>query len=202
MSSLHCPNCAHPITRIVASVRLTTCASCGSTLFLEQEQTLLAGEQGVMHDVPMLFGLGDTIRLGRQSVQILGHARFSYGRGFWEEFWALDDDGAPIWVSLDEGDIVLQRGLSRANWPKYDGYLKLGWSITYGDETFTVVEDDTAECIAVRGSFDQALLVGEHYRFVNLQGEDGTFLSGEFLGAEREWYSGHWYDPFDVEVRR
>ncbi|KIC20291.1 DUF4178 domain-containing protein [Leisingera sp. ANG-Vp] len=200
MSTFHCPNCASPVSPAAASVKLTACESCGTTLFLEDDQARLAGEQGVMHEAPMLFGLGSSIRLGGRTMQILGHARFSYGRGFWEEFWALDDGNSPCWVSLDEGDIVMQRVLRRPEWPKYDGYLKLGGTLNYEGELFTVSEEDDAECVAVRGSFDQALIVGERYRFVNLQGEDGTLLSGEFQGSSREWYRGQWYDPFEVEV--
>ncbi|WP_156916804.1 MULTISPECIES: hypothetical protein [Leisingera] len=42
--------------------------------------------------------------------------------------------------------------------------------------------------------------VEARYRFVNLLGDDGTLLSGEFQGSSREWYRGHWFDPFEVEV--
>lgn len=200
MSMFHCPNCASPVTPKAATVKLTACEACGTTLFIEDAQARLAGDAGVMHDTPLLFGLGSAIRLGGHQLQILGHARFSYGRGYWDEFWALDDKGAPCWVSIDEGDIVMQRVLQRAAWPRYDGYLRLGQRIDHDSVEFAVAEEDDAECIAVRGSFDQPLLVGERYRFVNLQGDDGTLLSAEFQGSRREWYHGQWYDPFEVEV--
>ncbi|WP_156916803.1 hypothetical protein [Leisingera aquimarina] len=96
MSTFHCPNCASPVTPAAAAVKLTACESCGTTLFIEDAQARLAGEAGIMHATPMLFGLGGTTRLGGRSLQILGHARFAYGRGFWDEFWALDTSGTPF----------------------------------------------------------------------------------------------------------
>lgn len=200
MTQIQCPNCANPVSPDAPAVRMMTCGACGSTLFLDDAQARLAGGQGVMHDAPMLFGLGDTIRLGGRRLRLLGHARFSYGRGFWDEFWALDSQEAPCWVSLDEGDIVLQRSLAPRGWPRYDGYLKLGSTVTHDGLTYTVTEVDEAECTGLRGSFGHALQVGERYRFVNLTGDDGSFLSGEFLGGSQEWYLGHWFDPFEAEV--
>ncbi|WP_264211275.1 DUF4178 domain-containing protein [Leisingera thetidis] len=200
MSAFHCPNCASPVAPAAAMVKMAACAACGTTLFIADEQARLAGEAGVMHAAPLLFGLGSTIRLDGRTLRILGHARFSYGRGFWDEFWALDARDEPCWVSLDEGDIVLQRELDRAAWPRYDGRLALGRTVELDGVSFTVTEEDDAECVAVRGSFDQALVVGGRYRFVNLQGGDGTLLSGEFHGTSREWYRGAWYDPFEAEV--
>ncbi len=160
----------------------------------------MAGEQGVMHDVPLLFGLNSHIRLGRGSYHIVGHARFSYGRGTWDEFCALDHAGAPVWISVDEGDIILQQEIQPANWPRFDGYLKLGHGIKYDGESFRVVEDATGECIALRGSFDEPLHVGESYRYVNLQGADGGLLSAEIDGDQYSWFMGRWFDPFEVEV--
>lgn len=179
---------------------MVTCDSCGTSLFLSDHAAEQAGEGGVMHDVPLLFGLGDDIRLGRNRYHIVGHARFSYGRGTWDEFCALDQGGAPIWISVDEGDIVVQEEIPRAKWPRYDGYLKLGQSFDYAGDSFSVVETAGAECIALRGSFDEPLRVGETYAYFNLQGADGQLLSAEVVGDQQAWYLGRWFDPFEVEV--
>ncbi|WP_246149777.1 DUF4178 domain-containing protein [Tritonibacter litoralis] len=181
---------------------MVTCDSCGSSLFLSDQASRLAGEQGVMHDHPQLFGLGDHIRLGSDSYHIVGHARFSYGRGTWDEFCALDPDGQVAWISLDEGDVVLQQEIPPAKWPRFDGYLKLGQQIEFLSERFTVVELAGAECVALRGSFDEPLAVGQSYDYINLQGHMGSLLSAEIEGDQQDWYLGRWYDPFEVEVHR
>ncbi len=201
MTQHQCPNCGSPAQPAFDAVKMMSCEACGTTLFLSDAQTRAAGEQGVMHEVPMLFGLGNQVRIGFETYQIVGHARYSYGRGTWDEFCTVDGYGNTHWISVDEGDIIVQRELhSPKDWPRYDGYLKLGTVLDHKKETFTVVEDGSAECVAVRGSFDHVLTVGQRYRFVNLQGNQGRLLSGEFEGDSRTWYMGQWHDPFDVEV--
>ncbi|CUH88898.1 hypothetical protein PH5382_02842 [Phaeobacter sp. CECT 5382] len=202
MKELHCPNCGALVSPAVASVKMITCTSCSTTLLLQDGGLRLAGRQGVLHDGPMLFGLGDTATIAGIDYHILGQARFSYERGSWDEFWATDTVGAAFWISVDEGDLILQRSLSRQDWPKYDGYLSLGSTLRHRDEEFTVAEQGDGTCTGLRGSFGHALSVGESYRFLNLQGEDGSVLSAEIEARQYEWFLGQWIDPFDVTVRR
>ncbi|MBT8153188.1 DUF4178 domain-containing protein [Epibacterium ulvae] len=200
MHDFQCPNCGSSVAPAFQTVKMVTCSSCGTSLFLSDQAAEQAGEQGAMHDVPMLFGLGSHLRMGRDTYNIVGHARFSYGRGTWDEFCALNSAGAPLWISVDEGDIILQEEVRRAKWPRYDGYLKLGKVISYDGGGYRVVEDGKGECIALRGSFDEPLYVGEIYRYVNLQGENGDLLSAEIDGDQYAWFVGRWFDPFEVEV--
>lgn len=85
--SVSCPNCGAAVDLQIKLVKITTCASCGTTLLLEDQGLRSAGAAGAMHDVPQLFDVGDTIRCDTTRITVHGHARFSYGRGFWEEFW-------------------------------------------------------------------------------------------------------------------
>lgn len=202
MKAFNCPNCGDSIIPALAQVKMMTCPSCGTTLLLEDDAVRLAGREGVMHDVPMLIGLGDQVTLGRTVVEIHGHARFSYGRGFWEEFWGLNASGASRWVSVDEGDVVMQRPLDRSDWPQHDGHFRTDRHLSARGMKFDVIEVDSAECVAVSGSFDEALLVGETYRFVNAQSPRGQLLSGEIWDGGESWFLGEWYDPFEITVRK
>lgn len=198
---MHCPNCGDRVSPAIKSVKMITCTSCNTTLVLEDAGLRAAGEQGVLHEVPMLFGLGDTVRIGQSRYDILGQARFSYGRGTWDEFWAVDGQGAPVWISVDEGDLILQRKLARDQWPKYDGYLRMKSTLTYKGQGYRVQEEGTGTCLGLRGSFGHELKLGQSYRFLNLQGEEGDVLSVEIEGNSYEWFLGRWIDPFDVEVQ-
>ncbi|MEP2715710.1 DUF4178 domain-containing protein [Pseudophaeobacter sp.] len=201
MSEMNCPNCGDRVSPAIKSIKMITCNSCATTLLLEDEGLRQAGEQGILHEVPMICKVGDTLRIGRGQYQILGHARFSYGRGTWDEFWALDKSREPVWISVDEGDLILQRPLPSASWPEYRGSLRLGRTLRYKNESFRVDEDGTGTCVGVKGSFGHPLKVGETYRFLNLQGENGTVLSAEIDGKDYEWFIGSWVDPFEVEVK-
>lgn len=202
MRSFNCLNCGDQVELPFDYLKLTTCSSCGTTLFLADSQARLAGDQGIMHDAPLLFGLGDTVTFGTLGITMYGHARFSYGRGFWDEFWGATDTGEPRWVSVDEGDIVIQRALPEAQSPKIEQHLETGSEFLWNRDIHTVVEVGTGECVAVRGSFDEELRVGETYRYINATSDIDTFLSGEFWPGGQRWFEGRWFDPYDIKIER
>lgn len=160
----------------------------------------MAGEAGVMHDAPLLFGLGDRVCCAAGVFDVLGHARFSYGRGWWDEFWALDEGGHPVWLSIDEGDIAVQRVIPEGRAPAITKAPILGRTFSYDGMNFRVTEFDEATCLAIRGEFDEALIVGETYTFVNALSVEGVLLSGEFWRGGHSWFTGEWIDPFEVTV--
>lgn len=202
MSAFHCPNCGAGIDPVISRIKMMTCPSCGTSLFLEDAGARLAGDAGVLHDLPMLFKLGDRVRVGKHVFDVLGQARFSYGRGTWDEFFSMDGRGNPIWISLDEGDVAIQRELSPKEWPRYDGRLRPGIEITFQGDTYRLSELEEAECIGLNGNFPEALTVGERHLFANLMAEDGGILSAEMDGDQHSWFLGQWYHPFDIAVVR
>ncbi|MGQ0564524.1 MAG: DUF4178 domain-containing protein [Gemmobacter sp.] len=201
MTQHNCPKCGYGLGAELARYRMLNCPSCGTSLFLQDDRLDLAGEQGVMHDSPLLFGLGDEIGIGGQSFRAQGHARYGYGRGTWDEFWVVDGHGGGRWISVDEGDVVVQRPLGR-DAPDLVEPPALGSTFTLRGDTFTVTEFEQATCVALRGNFPERLHAGETYRFINATGRDGTLLSGEFGDGTAWWYRGDWVDPFAVRVTR
>ena len=171
-------------------------------MLIETDAVRLAGQAGTMAEVPLMFDIGDRVTCGKVTVEILGHARFSYGRGFWEEFWGLTDKGASKWVSVDEGDIVMQMPIPAEDFPEARDAFAPGQTLVCQGRYFDIVEIDSAECVAIRGRFDEPLTVGETYRFVNAQSDDGMLLSGEIWPGGAAWFLGYWFDPFEIRVRK
>ncbi|MBB94129.1 MAG: hypothetical protein CML68_05970 [Rhodobacteraceae bacterium] len=195
----NCPNCGDRIADALARAPMAVCPSCQTTVYALDGRLLSAGSAGEMHDAPLLFGLGDRIRLAGTWHEAVGHARFSYGPGWWDEFWAEDDRGDGYWVSIDEGDVVAQVPL--ANPPHVQVPRRVGAVVSFRDG-FYVTEIDSARCIALRGRFPERLGVGDSYDFVNCMSHDGSLLSGETHAGETTWFLGQWLDPFELEVAR
>lgn len=200
MRVLNCPNCGSDLESRFAAVKMTTCASCETTLYLESDHFRDAGSSGEMHDVPLLFQVGKTVRTGADTHTIIGHARFSYGTGWWDEFFATTEKGEEVWLSVDEGDVVVQRALSPGAAPDIWEPPELGAFLSIHGAKYRVTERETAICIALRGEFPEVLEIGATYEFVNCQGEDGTLLSGEFSTGAPDWYSGAWLDQYTIEI--
>jgi len=161
---------------------------------------LSPGECGEMHGGPTFLQLGVETRIGNDDVLPLGVIRYSYGRGWWDEFWCRfrEDDG--VWVSIDEGDIVIERPLPEDEWPEV-GDLSVGAEVTHKNRTYTVQEEEEAECLAFRGELPEAPVLGERHRFQNLVGEGGKALSREVWDGGMAWHVGFWVDPFEVRVK-
>ncbi|MEJ6390664.1 DUF4178 domain-containing protein [Gymnodinialimonas sp. 2307UL20-7] len=178
------------------------CPSCDTTLFRDGAALNPIGNNGEMHDYPTLLGLGDTVIIGGQSCDVVGHARYDYGRGTWDEFWVENDRGAGAWVSVDEGDVAVQYPLHGDDRPKRADPPAVGHAIIHRGLEYTVTEGDTARCIAVRGEFPEVIQVGDEHYFINASGPSGQILSGEFWQGGYGWSDGEWLDPFTLKIKR
>lgn len=200
MYDLNCPNCGSALHVSFAAAKMTTCQFCDTNLFLEGEQIEQAGKSGAMHDAPQLFRLGETAFVDNENYAIVGHARFDYGPGCWDEYWAVDHKGAGQWISVDEGIVILQQAVPSEGVPQFRTKPDLGHEFRAFGEVYRVTEVNRGTCIAVRGSFPKPLRVGEVFEYVNCLSSDDQQLSGEFSRGEVEWFRGIWCDPFDVKV--
>lgn len=200
MADLNCPNCGYGLAPRFSAAKMTTCPSCATTLFLDGSHMETLGSSGDMHEAPMLFEIGQTVQSDRLVCDIVGHARFDYGPGWWDEFFAIKRDGAEVWISVDEGDVILQEWVPMDKAPDLKKPPRLGAVLTAFGAPFRVTEHSSAACIAVRGEFPELLHVGLEYSYVNCQGDDGLMLSGEFSTGDPDWYIGQWLDPFALRV--
>lgn len=180
-----------------AGVRMATCSSCGTTIFLDDGVASDGGPSGDMHEATLPAQLGEALIIDDFRYELVGHARFSYGPGWWDEFWALTARGDGVWISFDEGDVALQIP-AEDNDPirRIRRLPRIGESI----DAWRVTEVEEATCLAVRGNFPERMRVGDSYKFANL--EDGT---GRIASAEVEddgslnWNIGRWVDRWQVK---
>ena len=198
MDERNCPKCGAAVGPQLASTRMVNCPSCGTSLFLKDDRFELAGSAGVMHDVPMLLALGDHVTINGRPWHLIGQARFSYGRGFWDEFWAVGAGDRTAWISVDEGDVVVQTQLDADRAPAMTTPPLFGGTLNWDRETFQMAEMETARCEAFKGTLPEVMAVGETYHFANFTDEQGRLLSGEFWPGGCAWFVGDWVDPFDL----
>lgn len=195
----NCGNCGAELPGRLAHARMITCEFCGTSSVLRDQAFEIAGSGGEMLDVPSLIHLGQSVMVKSLDLMPVGHARFSYGRGWWDEFWCIDGRGMGHWLSVDEGDYALERDLDREHWPK--GFrAKLGAKVEISDETYTVTEAETANCLAVRGEFPEELDLGEAHLYFDLSAPGGAMATYEKWDGGESWSTGHWVDPWDATV--
>ena len=196
----HCENCGAELPRRFRYSRMIVCSSCGSTSVLRDEAFRLAGSGGVMQEAESLVALGRTLRVGGLRLTPAGHARFSYGRGWWDEYWCPESAGKTgYWLSVDEGDYAVERPLPETDWPRARN-LRLGQSLTVNGIEFTVTEAENATCLAVRGEFPEEIVPGETHLYYDLSAPGGALATFESWDGGRGWTLGDWVDPWDVRA--
>lgn len=195
-----CGNCGADLPLRFRHSRMIACTNCGSTSVLRDRGFELAGTAGVMQDAPSLVELDRPLRAGGLRVTPVGHARFSYGRGWWDEYWCMKGaSGEGCWLSVDEGDYAFERPLAEAHWPP-ERNLSLGQSVTLRGTTFRVNEAENATCLAVRGEFPEVLEIGETHLYFDLAARGGQLATYEVWDGGRGWTLGYWIDPWELRV--
>lgn len=150
-----------------------------------------------MLDAPSQVQLGQTVSVKGLHLMPVGHARFSYGRGWWDEYWCVDGQNDGMWLSADEGEYALERDLARSSWPHNPG-TSVGSRVDILGVAFTVAEAETAICQAVRGEFPEELDVGEAHLYFDLSGPKTRMATYEKWDGGEAWALGEWVDPWDV----
>lgn len=194
--TFHCPNCGAELQRRFRHARLVTCAFCGSAVILDDAGLRLAGTSGVMTDMPSLLTLGRPFRHRDLRLTPVGHARFVYAHGYWDEWWAVEGD-AGRWISVDEGDIALEEPREIARLPDFER-LNPGAPVNLLGARFIVTERDEATCEAVAGELPEVLRPGDRFRYVHLSGPLGRLLTIEESGGGLRCTEGRWLDPFEI----
>ncbi|MEM9962657.1 MAG: DUF4178 domain-containing protein [Pseudomonadota bacterium] len=193
---MNCPNCGNALDWTLSITLMRDCPFCESTVVLDGEALRLAGERGAMLDAPSLLRIGEPTHLSGNNWTPVGHARFSYGPGWWDEYWCSDGAGEFRWISVDEGDIAIEEPV--------DIDIDIGTHLRRGDrimvrrQSFTATEEEEATCIAVRGELPELLQIGETHRYVDFTGEHGGILTFEAWEGEHAWFAGRWISPWEV----
>jgi len=191
MPDRNCPNCGNKLPEIMQFTKMVDCDACGTTLLLDDDEMRMAGERGVMAEVPSLLALGETVKVGRRIMTPVGHIRFDYGRGWWDEFWCLDEHGIGHWLSVDEGDYAFETELSDVPTFAWGG-------IEYRESRYTASETDEATCVAFRGQLPEVIAIGETHRYTDYTNADGKLISHEKWNGGEAWFGGEWLDPWSI----
>jgi DNA-directed RNA polymerase subunit RPC12/RpoP len=191
---INCPQCGDILPLHFSYSKLAQCHSCGAHIFLEDDGARLAGEQSVLSQEPSLIILNQPFIYNNKTYTPIGHVRFSVGRYIWDEWWIISQGANGYWLSVDDGDYVLEKEIT-FNLPIYSyKEIKLnqkikGWSVT---------EIGEGKCVGFEGELPEIIEVGEIHHYAHLSKAHGDMMSVEFFGKTKKLYSGKWLDPYEI----
>ena len=171
------------------------CQSCGSSIFLDDEGTRLIGKASTLSPEPSLLKLHDPIIVNNNNYLPIGKIRYSYGRGFWEEWFLKDNQNRSFWLSIDEGDFVLEKQ-TEINLPfKSPHAVRVGRR--YGNYIATEVGEGS--CVGFEGELPFAIELGKKHQYIHLSKGGGNLVTVEFTDGVDSVFQGKWIDPLSIK---
>lgn len=196
-TSINCPQCGDTLPLNFRHTKLVHCESCSSAIFMEDDSIRLIGEQSLLSEEPCLLERGVPIEIAGRDFVPVGQIRFNYERGYWEEWWIIDNGGQGWWLSIDEGDYVLEQPLERTFGIPFESY-----SVGATVEGWQVTEVDRGTCAGFMGELPEMILPGQSFRYAHLSRTGSKLLTVEFDDDGGEYqFEGEWIDPFEIKVR-
>jgi len=194
-NTINCPQCGYALPLYMKHTKLVQCDACKSTIFLDNDAAKLAGESSVLAPEVSIIELNKPFFHDHKTYLPLGMIRYSYGRGFWEEWWVKDKQNNAFWLSVDEGDLVLQEKVENTYDNDIFNTLHIGQTLS---ENWVVTELGTATCEGFSGSLPKTVVKGSTYKYAHLSGEKAALRTLETGEDGIETYEGKWISPFDI----
>jgi hypothetical protein len=195
---IQCPQCGYSLPLYFKYTKLVQCKSCKSNIFLEDDAVRLWGDSSVLAPEISILKLNTPFFYQNKTYLPLGKVRYSYGRGFWEEWWIKDTQDNTYWLSVDEGDLVLEKSIDVDYSSSFFETLKLGDRVS---DEWVVTELAKAKCEGFEGALPKSILIGESYKYAHLSGKGAKLRTLELSNGKVEVYEGHWISPFDIKVQ-
>jgi len=192
----NCPQCGYLLAQHFKYSKLIKCQACGSSIFLEDDAVTLIGESSVLSSEPSLIQLHTPFMYGGKHYLPLGKIRYSYGRGFWEEWFLQGEQNQEFWLSIDEGDFVLEEK-SIINLP-FTTFREFKLGKKYNN--YLITEKGEGTCVGFEGELPERINIGDKHQYVHLSKGYNSLITVEFTNTKKETFKGEWIDPLEIKV--
>jgi len=134
------------------------------------------GTASTLSPEPSLVKIGTPIIIEKKTYMPLGKIRYSYGRGFWEEYFLKGEDSREYWLSIDEGDFALEKPM---NIPlSIHSFDELRVGAEYGK--YIVIEIGEGKCVGFEGELPKLIGVGDKHNYAHLSKGGTSLITVEF----------------------
>lgn len=201
MSGPACPSCGAPLPARNPGVVASACAYCDTIVTWDADAARDSGRKSRLPQGFTRLYTGATGTLRDRAFTVLGRVRYSYGRGFWDE-WAISIDGtdALTWITEDDHELAAEVGKARieVGTPKD---LKVGATVRVDGHEYLIEEVGQAECVGIEGQLPSDILPGEVYRYADGSTRDGVRTIGiEWDDDVPMVFTGRWVAHGDLRL--
>jgi hypothetical protein len=190
--AVSCPSCGAPIDTHNPGIIMAVCEHCGNAVYWDQQRVQSAGKQSVPASGFTRLYTGAAGALMGKRFRVEGRVRYSFGFGFWDEWFVELADGSTAWITEDNHELCVETPLGKLPLEPWGNY-RPGAKINAGGQEFVVEEVGHAQCIGVEGNLPFRIEAGEKYDYIDASTPDGRDCLGvEYDEATPTAYHGHW----------
>jgi hypothetical protein len=177
-----------------------SCEFCKSLVYWDQEKIINAGTIAALPEGFSRLYRGATGTLLSKRFVVLGRARYSFCRGFWDEWYVEMHDGKTAWLSEDDHEFCLEGEVEEPP-PVDPAALKPRAELSLGGKRFVIEEVGKTSCLGIEGEIPKAVLPDESYSFADGSSVDGQYSLGiEFDGDRPTVFEGHWLRYASIQM--
>lgn len=196
---ISCPTCGAPLPARNPGIVMAVCEYCGGVSTWNEQGVAGTGKRSMLSEGFTRLYRGATGTLRGQRFRVEGRVRYSFGHGFWDEWFITAPDGSRAWLTEDDHELALQT--------PYDGSVdtagaRPGSTLIAGDGQFVVLEVGAARCLGVEGRLPHEVLPDDTHDYLDATSPDGRRALGVELDDDGEAtvYLGEWLGQGDLTL--
>jgi len=190
MQQVPCPSCGASIEFKSTSSVLAVCEFCRTTVLKDAGSVVNLGKMSEVLEDYSPLQLGTSGQFEQRSFTLIGRLQLQYSDGYWNEWYALFDDGSTGWLSDASGQYVMTFQTAVAEQlPSFERLVPATRVIVSG-HSFAASDVRTAKCTAGQGELPFKVGAGYPIRVADFRGAD-VFVTLDYSdGASPRVYRG------------
>lgn len=195
-----CPSCGAPQPADNPGLVSFVCDFCSSVFYVDADKVKAAGKKSLLTEGFSRLFRGATGSYHKKRFRVLGRARYSFKRGFWDEWFLEMEDGSTAWLTEDQHEFCEQSPV------EYDQRLAgvrfaPGAHFIMQDRQFVVQEAGETRCIGLEGALPKMIQLDEVYHYADATSLDGLYSLGlEFDGDPPSAFLGRWLSFNELQL--
>jgi Domain of unknown function (DUF4178) len=151
MQPVSCPGCGAPVQFKSAASVMVVCQFCNTTLLKDADSVSNLGKMSEVLEDYSPLQIGTSGQFAQRSFSLIGRIQLQYSDGYWNEWYALFDDGSNGWLSDASGQYTMTS--VRATDVALPLFEKLvpGHVMTVSGQVYATSDVRTARCTGGQG---------------------------------------------------
>jgi hypothetical protein len=189
MQQVACPGCGAPVEFKSAASVMAVCEFCKTTLLKDADSVRNIGKMSEVLEDYSPLQIGASGQFANRGFSLIGRIQLRYDAGFWNEWYALFDDGGNGWLSDASGQFTMTfLENSDATLPLFEKLIP-GHVLHLVGQAYATSDVRTARCTGGQGELPFKVGQGWEARVADFRGRD-RFLSIDYSDPVARIYAG------------